>query len=205
MLSAEGCRQRRLRLWQELDPKPESDHLRLGDWMHLVYLANFCVDPFSLAAGFGGFLLLRNDGHATLIHDNRMPESAKQAHVDGRKIVDWYDGQSPRTRSRYPSSGRRCPAAEHPPPGRAGGHAPRRRRRPEARPGGARRCESSLRPRRPESAAPTSQPRPGSSRTPPSRARLLRPAGAADSCSASPVLLPRGCESCKGNTKGAET
>ena len=95
MLSAEGCRQRRLRLWQELDPKPESDHLRLGDWMHLVYLANFCVDPFSLAAGFGGFLLLRNDGHATLIHDNRMPESAKQAHVDARKIVDWYDGQSP--------------------------------------------------------------------------------------------------------------
>ena len=73
MLSAEGCRQRRLRLWQALDPKPDSDHLRLGDPMHLVYLANFFVDPFSLGAGFGGYLLLRKDGHATVIYDNRLP------------------------------------------------------------------------------------------------------------------------------------
>jgi Xaa-Pro aminopeptidase len=95
MLSAEGCRQRRLRLWQQLDPKPESDHLRLADPIHLVYLANFFVDPFSLGAGFGGFLLLRKDGHATLIHDNRLPKSVEAAHVDERRVVNWYDGQSP--------------------------------------------------------------------------------------------------------------
>jgi Xaa-Pro aminopeptidase len=95
MLTAEGCRQRRLRLWQQLDPKPESDHLRLADPIHLMYLANFYVDPFSLGAGFGGFLLLRNDGHATLIHDNRLPGSVEQAHVDARRVVPWYDGQSP--------------------------------------------------------------------------------------------------------------
>ena len=95
MLSADGCRQRRLRLWQELDPKPESDHLRLADPIHLVYLANFFVDPFSLGGGFGGYLLLRKDGHATVIYDNRLPKSVEQAHVDNRRIVAWYDSQSP--------------------------------------------------------------------------------------------------------------
>jgi Xaa-Pro aminopeptidase len=95
MLSAEGCRQRRLRLWQQLDPKPESDHLRLGDPLNLIYLANFYVDPFSLGGGYGGYLLVRNDGHATLIHDNRLPQSVEEAHVDERRVVNWYDGQSP--------------------------------------------------------------------------------------------------------------
>jgi hypothetical protein len=95
MLTAEGCRQRRQRLWQRLDPKPDSDHLRLSDPIHLMYLANFFVDPFSLGGGFGGFLLLRNDGHATLIHDNRLPKSVAEAHVDEVRVVPWYDGQSP--------------------------------------------------------------------------------------------------------------
>ncbi|HEV3445668.1 MAG TPA: Xaa-Pro peptidase family protein [Gemmataceae bacterium] len=95
MLTAESCRQRRLRLWQELDPKPDSDHIRLADPVHLIYLTNFFVDPFSLGGGFGGYLLLRKDGHATLIHDNRMPASVEQAHVDSRRVVAWYDGQSP--------------------------------------------------------------------------------------------------------------
>jgi hypothetical protein len=95
MLTAEGCRQRRQRLWQQLDPKPESDHLRLADPIHLMYLANFHVDPFSLGAGFGGYLLLRKDCHATLIHDNRLPKSVDQAHVEERRVVPWYDSQSP--------------------------------------------------------------------------------------------------------------
>ncbi len=97
MLTAEGCRRRRERLWQQLDPKPESDHLRLADPIHLMYLANFYVDPFSLGGGFGGYLILREDGHATLIHDNRLPGSVEQAHVDERRVVTWYDGQSPAT------------------------------------------------------------------------------------------------------------
>ncbi len=95
MLTAEGCRQRRLRLWERLDPRPETDHLRLGDPIHLMYLANFFVDPFSLGAGFGGFLLLRRDGHARLLHDNRLPDSVKEAHVEERTVVPWYDGRSP--------------------------------------------------------------------------------------------------------------
>jgi Xaa-Pro aminopeptidase len=95
MLTAAGCRQRRLRFWQALDPKPDSDYLLLADPIHLMYLANFWVDPFSLGGGFRGYLLLRADGHAKLIHDNRLPESVEQAHVDERRVVSWYDGQSP--------------------------------------------------------------------------------------------------------------
>jgi hypothetical protein len=95
MLTSEGCRQRRLRLWERLDPPPEGDHLRLVDPIHLMYLAGFHVDPFSLGAGFGGCLLVRRDGHATLLHENRLPDSVESAHADVREVVDWYDGQAP--------------------------------------------------------------------------------------------------------------
>ncbi len=96
MLTAEGCRQRRQRLWERLDPKPDSDHLRLHEPIHLAYFANFYVDPFSLGAGFGGVLLLRKDGQAKLLHDSRLPKSAAGlAHVDEDFVVTWYDGQSP--------------------------------------------------------------------------------------------------------------
>jgi Xaa-Pro aminopeptidase len=94
MLTVEGCRQRRLRLWSRLDPPPDTDHLRLSDPIHLTYLANFYVDPFSLSGGFGGYLLLRQDGHAKLLYDNRMPPSVDEAHVEERTIVPWYAGQS---------------------------------------------------------------------------------------------------------------
>jgi Xaa-Pro aminopeptidase len=95
MLSAEGCRQRRVRLWKNLDPKPDSDFLHLSDPIHLMYLANFWVDPFSLGAGFGGTLLVRKDGHAKLLYDNRLPHSVEDAHVEERRAIVWYDGQSP--------------------------------------------------------------------------------------------------------------
>ena len=95
MLTAEGCRQRRCRLWQELDPKPDSDYLLLGDPIHLMYLASFWVDPISLGSGFRGYLIVRRDGHAKLIHENRLPASVEDAHVEERRVVEWYDGQSP--------------------------------------------------------------------------------------------------------------
>lgn len=96
MLTAEGCRRRRQRLWERLDPKPDTDHLRLCDPIHLAYLANFYVDPFSLGAWFGGVLLMRPDGHAKLLHDSRLPKSAAgEAHVEEDVVVKWYDGQSP--------------------------------------------------------------------------------------------------------------
>ncbi len=95
MLTAAGCRERRQRLWRDLNPPPDHGYLLLADPIHLAYLANFWVDPISLGAGFPGYLLLRKDGHAKLLHDNRLPDSVSHAHVDEIVIVPWYDGQSP--------------------------------------------------------------------------------------------------------------
>lgn len=93
MLTAEGCRARRQRLWQALSP--EGEHLLLGDPIHQMYLANFWVDPISLGGGFGGLLLLREDGHTTLFYGDHLPKSVEQAHVDERRVYPWYNGQSP--------------------------------------------------------------------------------------------------------------
>jgi Xaa-Pro aminopeptidase len=95
MLTEEGCRRRRERLWQGLQPKPTDDYLLLTDPLHLMSLANCWIDPFSLGTDFGAYLLLRKDGHATLIYDKRSPHSVEQAYVDERQILNWYDGQSP--------------------------------------------------------------------------------------------------------------
>ena len=65
-----------------------------------MYLANFCVDPFSLGGGFRGYLLLRNDGHAKLIHDNRLPQSVEEAHVEERRVVRLVRRPAPGHRAR---------------------------------------------------------------------------------------------------------
>jgi Xaa-Pro dipeptidase len=95
MLTAEGCRQRRLALCERLKSVVAGDRLLLADPIHLMYLANFHVDPFSLGADYGGLLEVRRDGSATLWHENRLPKSVEEAHVEDRKVVTWYDGQSP--------------------------------------------------------------------------------------------------------------
>jgi Xaa-Pro dipeptidase len=95
MLTADGCRARRVRLWDTLHGRINGPALVLADPIHLRYLANFYVDPFSLGADFGGVLVIRPDGHATLYHDRRLPESVQAAHVDRREVIAWYDGQSP--------------------------------------------------------------------------------------------------------------
>jgi Xaa-Pro aminopeptidase len=95
MLTAAGCRARRKRLFDRIDSRLDGPYLLLNDPIHLSYLANFWVDPFSLGAGFGGYLLIRRDGHATLFHDNRVPDSVRQAHVDECRVIDWYDAQKP--------------------------------------------------------------------------------------------------------------
>lgn len=92
MPTADGCKARRQRLLARLAP---GGPLLLGDPLNLRYFANLYVDPFSLSADFGGLLLVRPDGHATLFHDHRLPKSVELAHVDERMPVKWYDGQSP--------------------------------------------------------------------------------------------------------------
>jgi Xaa-Pro aminopeptidase len=96
MLTADGCRQRRTRLWDRLKLSESVDHIVLGDPLHLRYFANFYVNPISSSAECGGLLLLRRDGSATLFFDNRIPSpTTKNAFVDEKQATAWYDGQSP--------------------------------------------------------------------------------------------------------------
>src|SRR3954470_8364914 len=95
MLTAVGCKQRRLRFWERVGNEIVGESLLLSDPLHLMYLANFHVDPFSLGGDYGGLLNLRRDGTCTLWHENRLPHSVDEAQVNERKVVKWYDGQSP--------------------------------------------------------------------------------------------------------------
>src|SRR5262249_5534226 len=95
MLTADGCRKRRERLWQQLDPVPATDYLLLSDPTHLTYLANCWADPISLGADFHAYLLVRKDGHGKLLRADRAPKSEHEAHADDVRVVPWYDGQSP--------------------------------------------------------------------------------------------------------------
>jgi Xaa-Pro dipeptidase len=95
MLSVEGCFKRRQRFLHQLAPFPAQGYVVLADPMHLIYLANFFVDPISSGASFGGFLVLRTDGHATLLYDHRLPKSVQDAHADEREALTWYDSQTP--------------------------------------------------------------------------------------------------------------
>ncbi len=90
MLTAEGCKTRRLRLLERLKP---GHSVVLADPLHLRYFANFHVDGVSMSADFGGLLVIREDGHATLLHDSKLPKSVELAHVDERKPLPWYSGQ----------------------------------------------------------------------------------------------------------------
>lgn len=92
MLTPDGCRDRRRRFLDRLRP---TGPVLLADPLHLRYFANFYVDAISNAADSRGFLLLRPDGHATLIHDNRLSKSVDAASADDRRVVPWYDGQTP--------------------------------------------------------------------------------------------------------------
>jgi len=92
MLTADGCRTRRRRFLDRLEP---AGPVLLGDPLHLRYFANFHVEAASNGADFGGLLLLRPDGHATLFHDNRVPKSVEAAFADERTVVPWYSGNEP--------------------------------------------------------------------------------------------------------------
>jgi Xaa-Pro dipeptidase len=94
MLTAEGCRARRLRLWDRLDA-PGVARLALSDRIHLQYFANAYFDPISLAADIPAVLLIDRAGRATLVTDRRAPKTVDAAHVDETIKTDWYPGSSP--------------------------------------------------------------------------------------------------------------
>lgn len=93
MLTADGCRARRKRLWEHL-PEP-CDLLLVGDPQHLVYLANFAVSPFAFRSSDAAALLVLAPDRAALVADNLLGPFADEAHVEEVVGPTWYEGRRP--------------------------------------------------------------------------------------------------------------
>jgi Xaa-Pro dipeptidase len=92
MLTADGCRERRRRLWAALDPAPEC--VLIGEPAHLTYFANYYPTPFSFRShNARAILWLGADGSARLVGDNLQEALLEEAHVDATVAVEWYKGQ----------------------------------------------------------------------------------------------------------------
>ncbi len=92
MLTAAGCRVRRQRLWDRLQPRPE--WILIADSQHLIYFANYHQSPFVFrSADAGAVLILGADGSSSLVADNIAGPFAEQAHVDEVITPTWYRGR----------------------------------------------------------------------------------------------------------------
>ncbi|MBD3672159.1 MAG: aminopeptidase P family protein [Planctomycetaceae bacterium] len=91
MLTEQGCKQRRKRLWESLSETIE--WVLIADPRHVHYFANYWVHPLSFSTSERGLLLLERDGKATLFEDNFTGKSIKptKPHVDRIVTEDWYD------------------------------------------------------------------------------------------------------------------
>lgn len=89
MLTANGCRERRARLWQML---PAScDWALIGDPRHIQYFSGFRINPLSFSADQKTLLLLTRDGRALLLADNFARRSATfEFFVDQEVVIPWY-------------------------------------------------------------------------------------------------------------------
>lgn len=91
MLTAEGCRARRRRLWDALPEQPE--WIVLHDEQHLVHFANFFLTPFIFrTTNAGAILILGRDGRSILISDSMLKGSNAEAFVDEVVAPVWYRG-----------------------------------------------------------------------------------------------------------------
>ena len=89
-LTADGCRARRERLFSRLPDG--TDWVLLADPRHVMYLANFWLQPISFSNGEGSLLLLERGGRSTLLTDNFTAKSAATSpHVDEVHTYEWYN------------------------------------------------------------------------------------------------------------------
>lgn len=91
MLTADGCRERRARLWAALSERPE--WIVLSEPRHLMHFANFYAPPFIFRTqNASALLILGADGSSLLTTDNMLRLFAEKAHVDERVTAKWYTG-----------------------------------------------------------------------------------------------------------------
>jgi Xaa-Pro aminopeptidase len=94
MLTEQGCRDRRKRLWDVLPA--ECDWVLIADPRHVLYFANFLVNPISFSTSERGLLLLERSGKATLIAENFTRRTATSEpfvddEVGSAADEKWYD------------------------------------------------------------------------------------------------------------------
>jgi Xaa-Pro aminopeptidase len=99
MLTAQGCKARRDRLFHAL-PSP-CDLLVVGDPAHLVYFAGYLPSPFEFRTVEASALLVLEPSKSTLVADNLLQPYLDKAHVDEAVAPTWYDGSGP-TQPRRP-------------------------------------------------------------------------------------------------------
>lgn len=94
MLTAEGCKNRRRRLWESIPQSERPDWIVIADPQHQMYFANFWESPFVFrSADAAGLLILGSDGSAILVVDNLIEVFAEKAHVTEVLAPAWYDGK----------------------------------------------------------------------------------------------------------------
>ena len=89
MLTLEGCRERRTRLWRRLPE--EISWVLVGDPRHVQYFSSFRINPISFSADQRVLLLMTRDSKSILLADNFAKRSATAPYfVDQEVIVPWY-------------------------------------------------------------------------------------------------------------------
>jgi Xaa-Pro aminopeptidase len=89
MLTNEGCRERRKRLWERLPE--EIFWVLIGDQRHVQHFTNFRINPISFSADQKALVLMTRDGKAVLLADNFGKRSATVPYfVDQEVITAWY-------------------------------------------------------------------------------------------------------------------
>jgi Xaa-Pro aminopeptidase len=91
MLTAEGCAERRKRIWDRL-PEP-CDVLVLGDPASLIYFGNYVPSTFVFRPIDSVAVLVLEPGKATLVADSNLKAYLAHAHVDEVVAPVWYDGK----------------------------------------------------------------------------------------------------------------
>lgn len=93
MLTAAGCRERRDRLWNALEPQP--DWILIAAPQHLVYFASYFPSPFVFrSVNSAAVLLMGADGSSVLVADNMLRMFTADCHVDEVLLPTWYDGKT---------------------------------------------------------------------------------------------------------------
>ncbi|MDX2039384.1 MAG: Xaa-Pro peptidase family protein [Isosphaeraceae bacterium] len=91
MLTADGCRRRRERLWETIGD--ECDLVVISDPVHLTYFTNFSTSIFEFRSNDATAAAVLARDRATLIADNLLQPFLDRSFVDEAIAPVWYEGK----------------------------------------------------------------------------------------------------------------